>query len=82
MVAPLSFTVERALVMDSTYPYATNNLAAIYRKPDPALYKWKTYLRYVHTSLSCFPRWDTAYAGIKVLSVYNPELSKILDFLF
>ena len=45
VVAPLSFTVERALAMDSTYPYATNNLAAVYKKPDPDLYKWRIYLR-------------------------------------
>ena len=45
-MAPMSFSMERALVMDATYPFASNNLAAVYRKPDPARDKWRTYLRY------------------------------------
>ncbi|KAK7103776.1 hypothetical protein V1264_018609 [Littorina saxatilis] len=45
VVAPMSISIERTLVMDATYPFMTNYLAAIYKKPDPALDKWRTYLR-------------------------------------
>ncbi|XP_025104888.1 glutamate receptor U1-like [Pomacea canaliculata] len=45
VVAPLSFTPDKSLVMETTVPYYHNNLAAVFKKRDPLLDKWRIYMR-------------------------------------
>ncbi|KAL8618359.1 hypothetical protein ACOMHN_047431 [Nucella lapillus] len=45
VMAPLTVTYQRELVMDFTYPYFNDADTVIYRKPDPRKDKWRTYLQ-------------------------------------
>ncbi|GFN97069.1 glutamate receptor [Plakobranchus ocellatus] len=42
-VAALMITPERAEVMDATFPYYYDNVAVLYKRPDPKENLWQTY---------------------------------------
>ena len=43
MVAPIAVNDLRATVVDFTTPFYHDYTAVLFRRPDPALHKWKTY---------------------------------------
>ncbi|KAK3792934.1 hypothetical protein RRG08_033784 [Elysia crispata] len=53
-VAALVITTEREEVMDATFPYYYDNVAVIYKRPDPKENLWKTYFYPFQTQVYVF----------------------------
>ncbi|GFN97068.1 glutamate receptor [Plakobranchus ocellatus] len=81
-VAALMITPERAEVMDATFPYYYDNVAVLYKRPDPKENLWQTYFYpfkqqvYVFI-LASLGGASILYAAVALLSPLGPLHSAV-----